>query len=537
LIFNSGSRVTTDFRSQHHGIPGLLKERPEPTVTINTLDAKERKINNGDLVSVKTLRGEVSMRALVTDDIVKGAVDANMGGGGPIGPEEWQNCNINELTDLHRYDPISGFPVYKTLLCEIVKVSHAKKNVNVNSGEYTKAEDIGLTEKKLINTRRIYLDYNASTPLDPEVREVMIKFMENNLGNPSSIYYEGKEALFAVETARRSIAQLINCTAKRIIFSGGGSEANNLAIKGIAFKNKNSKNHIITTTIEHPSVLNTCKWLEEYGFKVTYLKVDNSGIVNPDDLYSEISDKTCLVSIMMANNETGSIQPIKELCQITKEHNIIFHSDTVQAIGKIPVDADYLDIDLLTISGHKLSGPKGTGALYIRKGVSIEPLIKGGKQEGGLRAGTENVYGIAGFGKAAELAVKRLSKTGNIIKIRNKLENGIKKLIPNARLNGHYKKRLPNTLNITLPEMRGESVVLALDQKGVSLSSGSACRAGSPKPSHALLAMGLSEEEAHCALRFSLGFSNTEEEIDHTLSLLDSVIKDSINIVRFVPCR
>ena len=538
LVFNSGSRVTTDFRSQHHGIPGLSKERPEPTVTINTLDAEARNIKSGDLVHIMTRRGKVTMCALVTDDIVRGAIDANMGGGGPVGPEKWQNCNVNELTDLQRYDPISGFPVYKTLLCDVVKASEREEEFVVDSGEYS--DTVGMVESNTEpqhNETRIYLDHNATTPLDPEVKKIMLQFVISGHGNPSSIYTEGKDARNAIEAARRSVAQLINCTARRITFTGGGSEANNLAIKGVAFSNWNSKNHIITTSIEHPSVISTCEWLEKHGFTVTYLPIDKTKRLNPEDLKSAITEKTCLVSIMMANNETGSIQPVAELASIAKERNILFHTDCVQAIGKIPIDVEELGVDLLTISGHKLYGPKGVGALYVRKGVDLEPLVSGGKQESGMRAGTENVLGIVGLGKAAELAVQRIHEMDRVKRMRDKLEAGIRELMAEAKLNGNPDALLPNTLNMTLPGIRGESVVLALDQRGVSLSSGSACRSGSPEPSHALLAMGLTEEEAHCALRFSLGLGNTMEEIDSTIALLGEVIRDKKTMVRFIPCR
>ncbi|MCF6158751.1 MAG: aminotransferase class V-fold PLP-dependent enzyme [wastewater metagenome] len=540
LIFNSGSRVTTDFRSQHHGIPGLYKERPEPTVTINTRDAEERDIKDGNQVFVQTARGHVIMRAVVTDDIMKGTVDANMGGGGPVGPRAWRECNINELTDHTRYDPISGFPVYKALLCNVTKVSGQEKAVKINSGEHSSCVEAIITAGKREDTkRRIYLDHNATTPLHPDVCEAMTRCMNNHFGNPSSIYKEGKESQVLLESARRSIAQLIHCTARRIIFTGSGSESNNLVLKGIAFagQNKHKKNHIITTRVEHPSVLMTCKWLEKYGFQVTYLMVDDTGMVDPDDLTNAITDRTCLVSIMSANNETGTLQPIKELTTITKRYGVLFHTDCVQGVGKIPVDVEALGVDFLSISGHKIYGPKGIGALYIRTGVSLESLIHGGKQEGGLRAGTENIIGIAGFGRAAEIAPGNLLFMNRVTEMRNRLEEGIRKLIPEVKLNGHRIKRLPNTLNITLPGMRGESIVLALNQKGVSLSSGSACRAGSPKPSHTLLAMGLSEEEAHCSIRFSLGTETTGEEIDETIALLDTVIRNSKNIVRFIPCR
>ncbi|MCF6149547.1 MAG: IscS subfamily cysteine desulfurase [Candidatus Kuenenia sp.] len=538
LIFNSGSRVTTDFRTQHHGIPALYNKRPEPTVTINTNDAKERGINDGDSVSLETLRGGVTMRALVTDDIMKGTIDANMGGGGPVGPKAWQECNINELTDLNRYDPISGFPVYKTLLCDVKKICSQKKSVKIDSGENSsyakKAETKG--EYKM-NGRRIYLDHNATTPLSPEVYEVMTKTMSEYFGNPSSIYKEGKDAHLLLENARRSISRLLNCTARRILFTGGGSESNNLALKGAAFAHWNMKNHIITTKVEHPSVIATCEWLKKYGFDITYLDVDRYGIVDPDALANAMNGQTFLVSIMTANNETGTMQPIKELARIAKNKGVLFHTDGVQGVGKLPVNIDSLGVDMMSLSAHKIYGPKGIGALYIRKGIEIEALIHGGKQENNLRAGTENLTGIAGFGKAAEVALQNLFRMNQVGEMRNSLEEGIMKIIPDARLNGHAQERLPNTLNIRLPKMRGESIVLALDQKGVSISSGSACRSGSPKPSHALLALGLSEEEAHCSIRFSLGIENTLEEIEKTVSFMKEIITDSKNTVRFVSCR
>jgi len=537
LIFNSGARVNTDFRSQHHGIPDLLKERPGPAVTINTSDAAERGIESGDMVRIKSDRGQVVMRALVTDDIVRGAVDANMGGGGPVGPEEWQMCNINDLTDLDRYDPISGFPVYKALLCDVEKVVKGEGTVNMSSGEYGFNDSVVQDNTGRIQVERVYLDHNATTPLAPEVKEIMMEQMNSSQGNPSSIYKEGKEASFVIESARRSVARLLNCTAKRIIFTGGGSESNNLAIKGIASLNRDQNNHIITSSIEHPSVLSVCHWLENNGFEISYLKADRSGIVDPSELASAITGKTFLVSIMMANNETGSIQPVREMARICRDRDILFHTDATQAIGKIAVNVNDLDVDLLTMSGHKIYGPKGTGVLYCRKGMSLGPIIHGGKQEKGLRAGTENVTGIAGIGKAAELAVQHLPEMDSVKTLRDNLEQGIRKLIPQSMLNGHEKERLPNTLNMSIPGLRGESLVLAMDQRGISFSSGSACRSGSPKPSHALLAMGLTEEEAHCSVRLSLGLNNTEKDIEQTLKAFEQVINDTANTARFVPCR
>jgi cysteine desulfurase NifS len=536
LVFNSGSRVTTDFRSQFHGIPGLVRERPEPTVTINTGDAAARQIHHGDRVMLRSPRGSVRMRALVTDDIVPGAIDAGMGGGGPIGPDAWRECNINDLTDL-RYDPISGFPIYKSLLCEVARAGDTGVAVVMDSGE-SGVMSLPATGDRFKDEDRIYLDHNATTRPDPEVRALMVDLLDDRYGNPSAIHREGREARQAVEEARKKVARLLGCTARRIVFTGGGSEANNQVLKGLAFAHTNGKKGLITSSIEHPSILKTCGWLENHGFKVTCLPVDSYGLVGPEALEKAIAENTFLVSIMAANNETGSLQPIAELAAIARRRGVLFHTDAVQAVGKIPLDVETLGVDFLTLSGHKFYGPKGVGALYVRKGLELEPLVHGGEQEGGLRAGTENTVGIAGVGKAAELAEERLPDMGRRVRLlRDRLWEGIKRLLPEARLNGHPEYRLPNTLNVSLPGIRGEAMVLALDRKGVFLSSGSACRAGSPKPSHALVNMGLSEEEAHCALRISLGVGNTETQIDQTLERMAEVIRESMTTVRFVPCR
>ncbi|MDY6843491.1 MAG: IscS subfamily cysteine desulfurase [Thermodesulfobacteriota bacterium] len=532
LVFNSGARSNNDLHALHHSIPELSKERPVPTVMINTTDAHKRGIENGDLVHIKTKRGTVDMYAIVTDDIVQGSIEASGSGGGALGPQSWKKANVNELTDLQRYDPISGFPVYKALLCDVVKVFQGSKEHLPSAGEYV----IDNTLEKQFVSHRIYLDHNATSPLNETVKHTMIEFMEC-YGNPSSIYETGKEARTAVENARRSVALLINCAARRIIFTGCGSEANNLAIKGVVFANAKKKRHIITTTIEHPSVLNTFKWLERQGFLVTYIPTDRGGRVNPSDLNDAITEDTCLVSVMMANNETGALQPIAELAHIARERGVIFHTDGVQAVGKIPTDVEELDVDLLSLSAHKFHGPKGIGGLYVRKGISLDPLINGGKQEHGMRAGTENVMGIIGLGKAAELAIDNLYHFDHVRKMRDSLETGIQALISDVKLNGHKEERLPNTLNITFPGIRGESLVLAFDQNGIAVSSGSACRAGMPEPSHALMAMGLSEEDAHCAVRFSLGIENTPEDIDRTLTVLEEIVSKQRAMIRFVSCR
>jgi cysteine desulfurase NifS len=534
LVFNSGGRVRTGFHTQHHGIEGLNRERPEPTVHMNREDAEKRGIAKGDLVRIRTLRGAVEMRALVSDDIVPGSIDANHACGSPVGPQAWQNTNINELTDLDQYDPISGFPVYKSLLCEIEKVEGSTAGVAAGTGEITAAE---LDYKKSATpARTVYLDHNATTPLSDPVKSAIMETMAS-CGNPSSIHRYGRTARALVENARRNIARVLHCTARRIVFTGCGSEANNLALKGAVSAKQGKGNHIITSQIEHPAVGQVCRSLERKGYRVTYLPVNATGIVNPRDLETAIDRHTVMVSIMLANNETGVIQPVKEMVQIAHEHGVLFHCDAVQALGKIPLDVTDLDADLVSISAHKVYGPKGVGALYVKKGVSIDPLVNGGAQEHALRAGTENLLGIAGFGKTAEYIPTLLERMCLVEELRDKLHTGIQALFRNARVNGGSAKRLPNTLSVTLPGFRGESIVMEMDKRGVFLSSGSACSSGSPEPSHALMAMGLTEAEAHHTLRFSLGTGNTAEDIAYTLDMLADVVRTSGNIIRFVPCR
>jgi cysteine desulfurase NifS len=370
-----------------------------------------------------------------------------------------------------------------------------------------------------------------------DVQKAMEPYLLDRYGNPSAIHGVGQDAREGLDAARRRVGQLINARPKQIIFTGSGSESDNLALKGIAFKHWKEGNHIITTAIEHPAVLKTCQFLEKMGFELSYLHVDQNGIVDPEDLQKAIRHDTILVSIMMANNEVGTIQPIKDLCASAHEKGILFHTDAVQAAGKIPIDVQDLDVDLLTLSAHKFHGPKGVGVLYVKKGIRLESLIHGGKQEGNLRAGTENVAGVIGLGKAAELARLGMSNSKKIKNLRDQLQNGIQNIIPEAILNGHGTKRLPNTLNMTLPGLRGESLVMALDQHGIALSSGSACKSGSPDPTHVLLAMGRSEEEAHCSVRFSLSFQTTEKDISDTLKALQTVLKEMETTVRFLPCK
>jgi len=539
LVFNSGARSQTDFRSQHHGIDGLVKENPEPTVELNVKDAEERGIQSGDLVEVRTPRGKVLFRSRVTTGIVKGAVECTFGGGTPVGPKSWQEWNVNELTDINNYDVISGFPVYKALLCDVVKIGQGTEEAIPMANKQEDMCDTNiamplLRKRKL--DKQVYLDNNATTQVADEVRQAMIPYLGVAYGNPSSIHDMGRDAQEVMEKARRQVAKLINAQPRRILFTGGGSEADNLALKGVAFAKSNGGNHIITTSIEHPAILSTCEFLERLGYKITYLEVNEDGWLAPNRLRKAITDDTILVSVMMANNEVGTILPIEELCNIAHERGILFHTDAVQAIGKIKVDVQELDIDLLSLSGHKFHGPKGIGALYVKKSVRLEPVIHGGKQEIGLRAGTENVPAIVGLGKAAELVAHAPRDSQETGRLRDKLEEDIRDLVREAKLNGHQTNRLPNTLNLTLPRLRGESIVLAMDQHGISLSSGSACKSGSPEPTHVLIAMGRTEEEAHCSVRFSLSRHTTEEDINETVSALAQVLEEK-SIVRLMPCR
>ena len=532
LIFNSGARHNLDLHALHQSVPALAKGYPAPTVLLNKIDAEKRGIANGDKVRIKTRRASIEMYASVTEDIVPGAVEASGMGGGFSGSNDWRRACVNDLTDLNNFDPISGFPAYKALLCEVEQAGAADNVSIMSAGEYALDEKPGDTE----HAERIYFDHNASTPLHPEVQKAMDE-CAGFFANPSSIHSAGKAAHALIDTSRKNLSLLLNCTPRRLMFTSGASEGNNHAIKSVALACGSSRNHVITSCIEHPSVLGACKWLRGQGFDVTFLPVDKYGLIGPDDLKKALTGKTCLVSIMAANNETGSIQPVAELARIARERGALFHTDAVQAAGKIPVDVQAWGVDFLTVSGHKFHGPKGTGAVYVRKGVELEPLIHGGKQEWGLRGGTENTPGIVGMGRAASLAVNGLQQMENVRVLRDRLFDGISKIVPGARLNGHPQARLPNTLNVTLPGLRGESMVLALDSKGVCFASGSACKSGSPEPSYALTAMGLSDEEAHCSLRFSLGLSNTKEQVDLVIGLLEEVIKGSGSSVRFVSCR
>jgi cysteine desulfurase len=371
----------------------------------------------------------------------------------------------------------------------------------------------------------IYFDHSSTTPVDEMVAKVMMETMLGNFGNPSSIHFFGRQARKAVEEGREKVAALLNAQPTEIFFTSGGTEADNLAIKGIALANQKKGNHIITSAIEHHAIIHTCEHLEKNGFTVTYLPVDKYGLVDPEAVRSAINNKTVLVSIMMANNEVGTIQPIKEIAAIAKEAGAYFHTDAVQAVGNIEIDVKALGIDLLSLAGHKFHGPKGVGALYIRKGVKIAPIQYGGGHERKLRAGTENVPGIVGLGIAAEIAKKELpEKVQRIMKLRDKLIRTVLSTIDHVQLNGHPGKRLPGNANFSFEFVEGESLLLNLDLKGIAASSGSACTSGSLDPSHVLLAMGLSHETAHGSLRLTLGRRNTEQEVDYFLEVIPQII-------------
>ena len=374
--------------------------------------------------------------------------------------------------------------------------------------------------------RTIYLDHSATTFVKPEVLEAMIPYFTEHFGNPSSIYGIARHSKKAIETARVQTAKALGADPDEIYFTSGGSESDNWAIKGVALANRKRGNHIITTQIEHHAVLHTCKFLEKEGFEVTYLPVDQYGLVNPEDLENAITEKTILISVMYANNEIGTIEPVGDLGAIARNHKVYFHTDAVQAIGNIPIDVKSQNIDLLSLSAHKFYGPKGAGALYIRKGVRIENLIHGGGQERKRRAGTENIAGIVGLGKAIELATADIpGHNAAITAMRDRLLKGVLEKIPNARLNGHPEKRLPGNFNVSFEFIEGESMLLWLDDEGVCASTGSACTSGSLEPSHVLLATGLPVEISHGSLRLTLGDANKEGDVDIVLDILPKVVQ------------
>lgn len=373
---------------------------------------------------------------------------------------------------------------------------------------------------------RIYFDHAATTGVDPKVLEAMLPYFSQTFGNPSSIHSFGRETRKAIEEARQIVAAEIGAAApNEIYFTGSGSESDNMALRGVAEAYRDKGRHIITSSIEHHAVLDTCKYLEKNGYKVTYLPVDADGLVHPESVVEALTPETILVSIMHANNEIGTIQPIAEIGKILKERNILFHTDAVQTVGTIPVNVQDLHVDLLSMAAHKFYGPKGTGALYVRRGVKINPLIYGGAQERNRRAGTENVAGIVGLAKALQLANSHLEENrARITELRDYLIDRVLSEIDYVRLNGHRTKRLPGNANFSFDFIEGESLLLNLDLKGIAASSGSACTSGSLEPSHVLLSLGLCHETAHGSLRVSLGKGNTREEVDYFMSVLPEIV-------------
>jgi cysteine desulfurase len=373
--------------------------------------------------------------------------------------------------------------------------------------------------------RIIYMDHSATTYVRKEVLEAMAPYHTERFGNPSSIYGIARESRKSVEAARAQVAEALGAEADEIYFTSGGSESDNWAIKGIAFANRQKGNHIITTKIEHHAVLHTCQYLEKEGFTVTYLPVDQHGLVSPAELEKAITEKTILISIMFANNEIGTIEPIAELGAIAQKHRIPFHTDAVQAVGNIPIDVKAQNIDLLSLSAHKFYGPKGVGALYLRKGLKIHNLIHGGGQERRRRAGTENLAGIVGLGKAIGLATADIEGHNRKIRaLRDRLLAGIQARIPHTHLNGHPEKRLPGNINISFEFIEGESLLLWLDDEGICASTGSACTSGSLEPSHVLMATGLPVEISHGSLRLTLGDVNTEADVEFVLAVLPGIV-------------
>ncbi len=373
--------------------------------------------------------------------------------------------------------------------------------------------------------RYVYLDHSATTPVRAEVLAVMMPFFSSAFGNASSVHRWGKEARLGVDLAREKVAHLIGANPAEIIFTSGGTESDNLALKGIAYARKSKGSHIITSKIEHHAILHTCESLEKEGFKVTYVGCDQYGMIDPEEVRAAITPETILISIMHGQNEVGTIEPIEEIGKIAKEKGIVFHSDAVQSAGKIPVNVNDLNVDLLTLSSHKIYGPKGVGALYLRKGTRIAPQAVGGAHERGLRAGTENVSGIVGFGEACYLAEKDLpEEAARLTALRDRMINRILTNVPDSILNGHPTRRLPHNVNVSVKYVEGESMLLNLDLMGIGASSGSACTSGSLEPSHVLLAMGLPHEVAHGSLRMTLGRSTSQEDIDYVVRTLPPIV-------------
>jgi len=370
------------------------------------------------------------------------------------------------------------------------------------------------------------MDYGATTPVDMEVMTAMLPFFTETFGNPSSLHAFGQEAKYAVETARQTIAASIGAGPEEIVFTSGGSESDNFAIKGVAYAKKEKGNHIITSAIEHHAILEPCHFLEKHGFEVTRLPVDAEGLVDPSDVEQAITSRTILISIMDGNNEIGTIQPVAEIGAIACERGIAFHTDAVQTFGRLPLTVNDLNVDLLSASGHKIYGPKGVGILYIRKGTRIQSFMHGGDQERGRRASTHNVPGIVGMGKAVELAMNDINaEGGRLAALRNRMIQGLLNNIEYSRLNGHPRRRLPNNVNVSIEYVEGESLLLSLDMEGIACSTGSACTSSSLEPSHVLMAIGLPHETAHGSLRFTLGRQTREEDVEYVVEVLPEIVK------------
>ncbi len=373
--------------------------------------------------------------------------------------------------------------------------------------------------------RMVYLDNSATTPIDQAVFEEMKEYLTGKFGNPSSIHAHGRQVRLDLERAREKVANAIGADAREIFFTSGGTEADNIAVKGTAYAHRSKGDHIITSAVEHPAVLDACKQLEKEGFRLTILPVDDKGLVSIEKLRDAITDRTILITIMHANNEVGTVQPVGEIGELARERGIVFHADAVQSVGKIDVNVKSINVDLLSLSAHKIYGPKGTGALYVRRGTKLNPLVTGGSQEKGLRPGTENVAGVIALGKAMEMAAAGLDKeTARLEGLRKKLKEGIEREITGASFNGHPTFRVPNILNYSFKYIEGEALLLGLDLKGIAVSSGSACSSSTMKPSSVLLAMGVSPEMARSSLRISLGKYNTEEDVDYFLTSLKEVV-------------
>lgn len=371
----------------------------------------------------------------------------------------------------------------------------------------------------------IYLDNSATTPIKSEVLQEMMPYLTTEYGNASSLYSVGRSAKRVIEKARNRVAELLNCNHNEIYFTGGGSESDNIALKGFAYANKEKGNHIITSKIEHPAILGTCKTLERQGFEVSYINVNEDGIIDVEELRKSIKTNTILISVMTANNEVGTVQPIEEIAKIAHDNNIVFHTDAVQAIGNVQIDVEKMKIDMLSLSSHKINGPKGVGALYIKNGIEVEKFINGGHQEKDRRAGTENVAGIVGIGKAAEIARKnRETHIRNLSKIRDYYIKKVQKEIPNIRINGSMENRLPGNANISFKGINASELIFKLDERGICVSSGSACSSGNTNPSHVLTAMNVPEVYLNSAIRTTFGDNNTFEQVDYVVKILKQII-------------